>query len=152
MKKNPSKLELQKWFTKLTEIPKNKYHPLVWIVGKPKIGKGVIIGGMTEIQAKNASVSIGNDCDIASFVAINSADSHKKCIGLSKKISRGKIMLENNIFVGSHSVISGKISIGHHSVIAAGTILVGSHKVPPYSLVIGNPVQIKKGYFKKIKK
>ena len=92
MKKNPSKLELQKWFTKLTEIPKNKYHPLVWIVGKPKIGKGVIIGGMTEIQAKNASVSIGNDCDIASFVAINSADSHKKCIGLSKKISRGKII------------------------------------------------------------
>ena len=152
MKKNTSKLELQKWFTKLTEIPKNKYHPLVWIVGKPKIGKGVIIGGMTEIQAKNASVSIGNDCDIASFVAINSADSQKKCIGLSKKISRGKIVLENNIFVGSHSVISGKISIGHHSVIAAGTILVGSHKVPPYSLAIGNPVKRKKGYFKKIKK
>ncbi len=151
MRKNPSKLELQKWFTKLTDIPKNKYHPLVWIVGKPKIGKNVIIGGLTEIQAKNASVSIGDNCDIASFVSINCADSHKKCVGLSKKISRGKIILENNVFVGSHTVISGKISIGHHSVIAAGTILVGTHKIPPYSLAVGNPAKIKKGYFKKNK-
>ena len=151
MRKNPSKLELQKWFTKLTDIPKNKYHPLVWIVGKPIIGKNVIIGGLTEIQAKNASVSIGDNCDIASFVSINCADSHKKCVGLSKKISRGKIILENNVFVGSHTVISGKISIGHHSVIAAGTILVGTHKIPPYSLAVGNPAKIKKGYFKKNK-
>ncbi len=139
---------LQDYFTSLTNIPKNRFHPLVWIVGNPKIGRGVIVGGFTEIQAKNAKVIIGNNCDIASFVAINAADSHKKCIGISKKISRGNIKLGSNIFVGSHSVISGNIKIGHHSVIAAGTILVGNHDIPPYSLISGNPAKVRKGYFK----
>jgi len=147
--KDPSAVELQNWFTKLTKIKKNKFHPLVWIVGNPKIGKNVIIGGLTEIQAKNSTIIIGNNCDIASFVAINAADSHEKCLGIKKKITRGKIILENNVFVGSHVAISGDISIGHHSVIAAGTILVGSYDIPPYSLVIGNPPKIKKQYYKK---
>jgi len=146
--KSLSKAEIQKCFTKLTDIPKNRFHPLVWIVGKPNIGKGVIIGGFTEIQAKEAEVSIGNYCDIASFVAINAADSHKKCIGISKKITRGKITLGNCVFVGSHSVISGKINVGHHSVIAAGTILVGNFNIPPYSLIAGNPARVKEEYFK----
>lgn len=148
----PSKNDLQNWFTKLTSIPKNKYHPLVWIVGKPKIGKNVIIGGFSEIQANHSTVKIGDNCDIASFVAINTADSHQKCIGLNKKIDRGKIILERNVFIGSHSVISGNIIVGHHSVVAAGTILVGNYNIEPYSLVIGNPAKIKKNYFKKNEK
>ena len=104
---------------------------------------------MTEIQASKAKISIGDNCDIASFVAINASDSHKKCLGLSKDVKRGEIIIEKNVFVGSHTVISGKIYIGHHSVIGAGTILVGIHKISPYSLVVGNPPKIKKNYFKK---
>ena len=54
---------------------------------------------------------------------------------------------ENNVFVGSHCVIKGGAHIGHHSVIAAGTIVEGV-KINPYSLVIGNPMQIKDGFYK----
>jgi acetyltransferase-like isoleucine patch superfamily enzyme len=38
--------------------------------------------------------------------------------------------------------------IGHHSVIAAGTVL-GNINLPPYSLAAGNPPVIKAGYYKK---
>jgi acetyltransferase-like isoleucine patch superfamily enzyme len=56
--------------------------------------------------------------------------------------------LENNVFVGSHSFIGGKVRIGHHSVIAAGTILIADGLIiPPYSLVIGNPYKVKEGYY-----
>ncbi len=140
----------QKTFTEFTDFKKNPFHPLVWIVGNPKIGKNVYIGGMSEINAKDASVIIGNDCDIASFVSINCADTHKKCIGLKKDVDRNDIILENNIFVGSHVVIKGGAHIGHHSVIAAGTIVDGI-KIPPYSLVIGNPMTIKAEYYLKNK-
>ena len=79
--------EFNELFSKLTTFKKNSYHPLVWIVGEPEIGKDVYIGGMSEINAKDAKVIIGDNCDIASFVSINCADSHKKCIGIIRKIS-----------------------------------------------------------------
>ena len=133
----------------MTNFRKNPYHPFVWINGKPQIGKNVSIGFFSEINAKDAKITIGNNCDIASFVSINAADSHKKCIGVAQKIEREDIIIENNVFVGSHSMIKGGAKIGHHSVIAAGTI-VDKENIPPYSLVFGNPMKIKIGYYKKI--
>lgn len=134
-------------FSKFTGFKKNPYHPLVWIVGNPKLGKNVYVGGMSEIQANGAEVIIGDNCDIASFVSINCADSHKKTIEISDEVERKNIVLEENVFVGSHCVIKGGAHIGHHSVIAAGTIVDGK-TIPPYSLVTGNPMIIREGYYK----
>ena len=140
--------KFQEMFSSLTNFKKNRFHPLVWINGEPKIGENVCIGFLSEVNAKGANVVIGDNCDIASFVAINCADSHKKCIGLSAEIDRKDIVIENNVFIGSHSVIKGGAHIGHHSVVAAGTIVNGV-KIPPYSLVVGNPMQVKEGYYTK---
>ena len=142
----PNKSLLQEWFTRLTEFPKNSFHPLVWIIGEPEIGEHVQIGGLSEVNAKGASVKIGDHCDIASFVTINCADSHMKCIGLSADVARRDILIETHVFIGSHSVIKGGARIGHHSVIAAGTV-VGAIEVAPYSLVAGNPAVVKPGYY-----
>lgn len=144
----PDNVVLQEWFSKLTTFPANRFHPLVWILGDPVIGEGVHIGGMSEVNAKGARIFIGDYCDIASFVAINCVDSHRKCIGLSEEVERRDILIEDHVFIGSHSVIKGGARIGHHSVIAAGTI-IGAIEVPPYSLVTGNPAVVKPGYYLK---
>ena len=143
--------EFNELFSKLTTFKKNSYHPLVWIVGEPEIGKDVYIGGMSEINAKDAKVIIGDNCDIASFVSINCADSHKKCIGIMQKTERRDIIIENHVFVGSHCVIKGGAHIGHHSVVAAGTIVEGID-IPSYSLIIGNPMKVKMNYYSKFNK
>ena len=137
---------IQKIFTRFTSFKKNPYHPFVWINGNPIIGKNVSISGFSEINATNAKVVIGDNCDIASFVAINSADSHKKCLGILQNTERKDIKIGDNVFIGSHSVIKGGVIIGSHSVIAAGTI-VDSSEIPPYSLVIGNPMVVKERYY-----
>jgi len=137
-----------KLFSEHINFKKNRFHPLVWINGEPEIGENVYIGGFSEVNAKGAKVKIGDNCDIASFVAINCADSHKKCIGLSDTLESVDITLEDNVFVGSHCVIKGGAYIGHHSVVAAGTI-VDKCKVAPYSLIFGNPMRVKEGYYKR---
>jgi len=134
----------------ILDLRENPFHPLVFINGTPKIGKNVYIGLFSEVNAKHAEVIIGDNCDISSFVSINVADSHKKCIGLLDEVERHRIILEDNVFVGSHSFIGGEVHIGHNSVIAAGTILINGGYIPPYSLIVGNPAKIKKGYYKKI--
>jgi acetyltransferase-like isoleucine patch superfamily enzyme len=130
------------------ELPRNNFHPMVWINGEPEIADDVYIGGFSEINAKGAKVTIENGCDIASFVSINCADSHRKTIGIENEISRKDIFIGKHVFIGSHSVIKGGAKIGHHSVVAAGTVVDGV-EIPPFSLISGNPMSVKPRYFSK---
>lgn len=139
--------EFAERFAALVDMPSNRFHPLVWISGEPEIGENTYIGGLSEVYAKGAIVRIGAHCDIASFVCINCADSHKRCIGLAEEAVRRDIVIENHVFIGSHSVIKGGVQIGHHSVIGAGTI-VDAARIPPYSLVTGNPMKVRAGYYR----
>jgi len=141
-----SKSDIEEIIFNTINNSKNPYHPLVFIKGDPVIGKNVSIGFFSEINAKKSRIEIGDNCDIASFVSINVADSHKRCLGLSDEIERKPIIIGNNVFIGSHSFVKGGANIGHHSVVAAGTI-VESDVIPPYSLIIGNPMTIKSAYY-----
>ena len=127
-------------FLTLINNKDNPYHPLVWINGDPIIGKNTYIGGFSEVNAKGAKVIIGTNCDIASFVSINVADSHKRCIGLSEDIDTQDIIIGDNVFIGSHCAILGGSSIGSNSVIGAGSIVRGI-TIPPYSLVVGDCIK-----------
>lgn len=136
-------------FSRFAGMPLNPYHPLVWILGDPEIGENVAIGGLTEINASGAKLVIGEGCDIASFVSINCSDSHRRAIGVADQIERRDIVIEDHVFIGSHSVVKGGAHIGHHTVIAAGTIVDGVD-VPPYSLVFGNPMKVKESYYQTV--
>ena len=118
----------------------NPFHPLVWISGSPEIGAGCYIGLFSEVNAKGAQVVIGESCDIGSFVAINVADSHRRCIGLADGNVYRDIHIGDHVFIGTHCAILGGAVIGHHSVIAAGSI-VRAVTIPPFSLVVGDSVK-----------
>lgn len=135
-------------------MPRRRFRNVV-VTGSPEIGANVSIGDYSEVNAKGTRVVILDGVDIASFVAINGADSHLRCIGIRKDIVRRPIVLGENVFIGSHSFVGGGFSIGHHSVLAAGTILSGDgvaanggvREIPPYSLVFGNPWRMIPGHY-----
>ena len=139
--------EFEQMFLAMMHNQDNPFHPLVWINGTPEIGPGTYIGGLSEVNAKGARVRIGRECDIASFVAINVSDTHKRAIGLSDKAELKDIEIGDYVFVGSHSIILGGARIGHHTVVGAHT-MVRDCQVPPFSLVVGSPAVIKPGYYR----
>lgn len=134
----------------ILDLKKNPFHSMVFINGPEcaEIDDDVYIGYLSEVNARGSKVVIKKGCDIASFVSINVADSHKRTIGIGPEIERGPIILEENVFVGSHCFIGGNTHIGHHSVVAAGTILISGGEIPPYSLIKGNPAVIYPEYYK----
>ncbi len=134
---------------KALDLKENPYHPLVFILGEPEIGENTYIGLFSEINANHVKVKIGKNCDIASFVSINGADSHKLTVGLKSEIERGDITIGDNVFIGSHSFIGRNTHIGAHSVVGAGTVLINAGVIPPYSLITGNPCKIKERYYEK---
>lgn len=126
-----------------------RFHHLVLINGDPEIGEGTKIGIFSEVYDKGGIVKIGRDCDIASFVAINCSDSHRRLHGLSDTLDLDTIILGDRVYVGSHTFIGKGVEIGHHSVIAAGAVIRGRKRIPPYSLVWGNPAKVKRGHYAK---
>lgn len=54
--------------------------------------------------------------------------------------SRGPVVIENDVHIGEGCVILPGVRIGHHSVIAASSVV--AKNVPPYSIVSGKPAMV----------
>ena len=50
------------------------------------------------------------------------------------------IVIERNVWIAAGATIIGGVTVGEHSVVAAGSVV--THDVPPNSLVGGNPARV----------
>lgn len=55
-------------------------------------------------------------------------------------VSKGKIVIEDNVWIGEKATILPGVHIGEGSVIGANAVV--SHDVPPFSLVAGVPAKV----------
>ena len=54
--------------------------------------------------------------------------------------------LEDDVLIGMGAVVLGGSVIGRGSIVGAGTVVLGDARIPPYSLVAGNPGKVRKTY------
>lgn len=88
-------------------------------------------------------VTIGDNVLVGDRVSLLSYDGHpanpaERHLPASKETSK-PIVIGNNVWIGSNCTILKGVSIGEGSVIANGSIVTA--KVPPNTLVIGNPAR-----------
>lgn len=110
-----------------------------------KMGVGNYIQEGVILQAK---VCIGNN----SSIHMGSLIGHETKIGNSVFIAHGcnlsgKITVEDGVFIGTGVSILPRITIGRWSILGAGTVVLKD--VPPYSIVVGVPGEVKKNVEKK---
>lgn len=136
----------------------NKYNPFAWIRGKEKenvtIGEDVWIGPFCVIDGEYDKITIGTGVNISSGTQILTHDTVKRCLTgrIYTKIDHAPTVVENNVYIGTNAVILKGCIIGHHSIIAAGTVVKENTVIPPYSLVAGVPGIIKKNIYKEYEK
>ncbi|MCA4793871.1 CatB-related O-acetyltransferase [Myroides odoratimimus] len=125
------------------------------IFGNVSIGRYTsICGPATRICANLNQVVIGNFCSIASNVIIqehyHKIDAvttssifnnffKKKELSLSCE-SRGDIIIEDDVWIGSNVCILSGVRIGRGSIIGAGSVV--TKNVEPYSIIGGNPFRV----------
>lgn len=106
----------------------------------------VIIGDHTRIGLHNTiigPVAIGNHVNLAQGITVtalnhNFDDSDKRID--EQGVSTTPVVIEDDIWIGANAVILPGVTIGHHSVVAAGAVV--TKNVPPHSLVAGVPAKI----------
>ncbi len=111
--------------------------------GSIRIGQRSSVNHYVVINGQGG-VSIGNDVLIAAFVSIF-AGSHRfsdpnRPIRQQGMETRGGIVIEDDVWIGTHCVLLDGVRIGRGSVVAAGAVV--TRDVPPFSVVAGVPARI----------
>lgn len=127
-------------------------------IGKVFVGKGTY-GGINVFNCTDNCLKIGNYCSIAKGVAFIVGVEHKmtnlstypfknKVMHAGQEaLSKGDIIIEDDVWIGYGATILSGVHIGQGAVIAAGAIV--SKDVPAYAIVGGVPAKILKYRFSK---
>ncbi|MCF0124148.1 MAG: acyltransferase [Clostridia bacterium] len=112
------------------------------------IGDECGIGPFSQITASN-EIQIGNGVRTGTFVLItDNAHGKFEMSDLKKKVddreifSKGKVVIGDNVWIGSKASILPNVTIGNGAIIAANAVV--TKDVPPYSIAAGNPAKIVK--------
>lgn len=124
-------------------IPTNPYNPHAWIINNPKIGEGCWIGAFVLLDGIGG-LTLGRGCDISCGVHILTHSTVRRCVTERKYdvIDKAPVEIGDHVFVGENSTILMGSRIGHHSVVAAGSVVLENTVIPPYSLVAGVPARV----------
>jgi maltose O-acetyltransferase len=108
--------------------------------GRVVIGDQSFINYGTSISA-HQEIVIGKRCKIGHYVFMMDNNQHD-VFDRSKTPDSSPIVIEDDVWIGAHSIILPGVRIGRNSVVGAGSVV--KHDVPPNCLVAGNPAGIKR--------
>ena len=126
---------------KIVDGKMTKYHWIVRHKESLQLGYKTDIGAFTYINAKNGVV-IGDYVQIGSHCSIYSVST------IDEK--QGKVVLQENCRIGSHSVIMPGVTVGKNSIIGAFSFV--NKNIPDNVTAYGVPVMIRKKRKEKNKK
>ena len=97
------------------------------------------------VRADNGSIKIGERTNIQDNSVIHSDDN--SAIGNNVTIGHGVTChaktIMDNCLLGNGSTLNEGVVIGEFSLIASGSMVLENMKIPPKSLVMGNPARIR---------
>lgn len=126
-------------------------HPVILRTLSPSAS--IVIGADTGISGASICaarhITIGNRVLIGANVVIADTDFHslapenRRYETNPEKIGAEPVVIEDNVFIGTGTILLKGTRIGHDSVIGAGSVVTGP--IPPRVIAAGNPAKILRG-------
>lgn len=108
-------------------------------VGNVVIGNDTLVGMANVIIGP---VTIGNNVILAQNIVISGLNHEYKDPARpirNQDVTTAPIIIEDDCWIAANSVITAGVTIGKHSVVAAGSVV--TKNVPAYTIVAGNPAK-----------
>ena len=110
----------------------------------------VFIGQETTIGMSNVvigPVTIGNNVIMAQNIVASGLNHNYKDVHLpiqQQGVNMVPIHIEDDCWIGANVVVTAGVTIGRHSVVAAGAVV--TKNIPPFSVAAGNPARVIRQY------
>jgi galactoside O-acetyltransferase len=95
------------------------------------------------VSGPNGEISIGDNVLIGPNVVMRAADHNFKDIHIPIRQQghiSGRITIGNDVWIGGNVVITKDVTIGEHSIIGAGSVVIND--VEPFSIMAGVPAKL----------
>ena len=104
------------------------------------IGDRVFIGRSCDFVC-STNIVIGNDCFIASNTTLNDTghEYSKHTVIKKQPLTTGKIIIEDDVWIGTSCVILQGVTIGKGAVVGAGSVV--NKNIPSYEVWAGVPAR-----------
>lgn len=156
-------LKLISFTIKYRKQNKNNFTQPMNLFDLSKVSIGKYTYGNLNIRTfnnKDEYLSIGNFCSISNnvFFILGGEHDYKKISTYpfkvkllnehNESITKGKIIIDDDVWIGFGAIILSGVHIGKGAIIGAGSVV--TKDVPEYAIVAGNPAKIIKFRFDEI--
>jgi carbonic anhydrase/acetyltransferase-like protein (isoleucine patch superfamily) len=121
-------------------------HPQAAVTGNVIIGRDVYIGPGAAIRGDWGGIVIEDGCNVQENCTIHQFPGVTVRLKEGAHIGHGAIVhgatIGRNCLVGMNSVIMDNAEVGDECIIGALCFVKAGEKIPPRSLVVGNPAKI----------
>ena len=146
---------IRTWYKFNIRFPWVRYNGFVRVMPHVTFAKGMDIQIGNNVQFGpycdiTTDTHFGNNILLASSVSIVGRRDHTfekpmKTIWDGERGHNGLTVIEDDVWIGTHSIIMSGVTVGKGSIVAAGSVV--TKDVPPCMIVGGNPARVLKPRF-----
>jgi carbonic anhydrase/acetyltransferase-like protein (isoleucine patch superfamily) len=126
--------------------PSSFVHPQAAVTGNVVIGKDVYIGPGCALRGDWGKIVIEDGCNVQENCTVHMFPGITVLLKESAHIGHGAIIhgatIGKNCLVGMNAVIMDEVELGDECIVGALCFIKRGEKIPPRSLVVGNPSKI----------
>jgi phenylacetic acid degradation protein/carnitine operon protein CaiE len=126
--------------------PSSFIHPQAAVTGNVIIGKNVYVGPGAAIRGDFGKIIIEDGCNVQENCTIHMFPGVTVILKENAHIGHGAIIhgaiIGKNCLVGMNAVIMDNVELGDNCIVGALTLIKADEKIPPSSLLVGNPAKI----------
>ncbi len=128
--------------------PSSFIHKTAAVIGDVLIGKDVYVGPGAAIRGDWGRITIEDGCNVQENCTVHMFPGVSITLQESAHIGHGAIIhgaqIGRNCLVGMNAVLMDNVELGEESIVGALSFVKAETKIPPRSLVVGNPAKIVK--------
>jgi phenylacetic acid degradation protein len=121
-------------------------HPQAAVTGNVIIGKDVYIGPGCALRGDWGKIIISDGCNVQENCTVHMFPGVTVLLKESAHIGHGAIIhgatIGCNCMVGMNAVVMDEADLGDESIVGALAFIKQGEKIPPRSLVVGNPAKV----------
>lgn len=121
-------------------------HPQAAVTGNVWIGRQVYIGPGAAVRGDWGRVVIEDGCNVQESCTIHMFPGVTVLLKAGAHLGHGAIVhgavIGRNCLIGMNSVVMDNVEVGDGSIVGALSFIKAGEKIPPRSVVAGNPAKI----------
>lgn len=124
--------------------------PSADIIGEVTLGEKSSVWFQCVLRGDTEPITIGAESNFQDL-SMGHADPGKPLI-IGNRVTVGHrcimhgCVIEDDCLIGMGAIIMNEAHIGRGSIVGAGAVVLEGTRIPPFSLVVGNPGKVKKTY------